>query len=209
MGDLSRKIDGEKLISFSDDLVEFLKNEKDINNLTQCLDQSKALQSQCDADYSDVLNLLQDYQTNIDACKQKANEAKSEAAGDAEIDFLQKELEEELQRERLLREELRVITDEINGLEHQRVSVEERRQILKKLEQEELRAQRKLSMYASVTNIIPNLDDQSKISGHIVERDKKVVEKFEFFPSKETAFDTCNSIWKMINVIELENFLPK
>uniref|UniRef100_A0A5B7AEA9 Plectin-like n=1 Tax=Davidia involucrata TaxID=16924 RepID=A0A5B7AEA9_DAVIN len=200
MGDLSRKIDGEKLISFSDDLVEFLKNEKDINNLTQCLDQSKALQSQCDADYSDVLNLLQDYQTNIDACKQKANEAKSEAAGDAEIAFLQKELEEELQRERLLREELRVITDEINGLEHQRVSVEERRQILKKLEQEELRAQRKLSMYASVTNIIPNLDDQSKISGHIVERDKKVVEKFEFYPEKETAFDACNSIWKMINL---------
>ncbi|KAA8517732.1 hypothetical protein F0562_015209 [Nyssa sinensis] len=200
MGDLSRKIDVEKLISFSDDLIEFLKNEKDINNLAQCLEQSKALQSHCDADYNDVQKLLQDYQTKIDACKQKENEAKSGAAGDAEIDLLQKELEEELQRERLHGEQLRVITDEINDLEHQRVSVEERRQILKKLEQEELRAQRKLSMYASVTNIIPNLDDQSKISGHIVERDKKVVEKFEFDPAKETAFDTCNSLWKMINL---------
>uniref|UniRef100_A0A5B7C9I4 Kinetochore protein Spc24 n=1 Tax=Davidia involucrata TaxID=16924 RepID=A0A5B7C9I4_DAVIN len=199
MGDLSRKINVEELISFSDDLVEFLKNGKDINNLTQCLEQSKALQSQCDADYNDVQNLLQDYQTKIDACKQEANEAKFGAVGDAEINFLQKELEEELQRERLLREELRVIADGINDLEHQRVSVEERRQILKKLEQEELRAQRKLSMYASVTNIIPNLDDQFKISGYTVERDKKVVEKFEFFPAKETAFDTCNSIWKMIN----------
>ena len=34
-----------------------------------------------------------------------------------------------------------VITDKISDLEHQRVSVEERRQILKKLEQDELRAQ--------------------------------------------------------------------
>ncbi|KAL3650659.1 hypothetical protein CASFOL_007062 [Castilleja foliolosa] len=57
----------------------------------------------------------------------------------------------------------------------------------------------KLSMYASVTNIIPYLDDSSKISGHIVTRDKKVVKKFEFDPSEVTSFDTCNDIWKMIN----------
>uniref|UniRef100_M1D2S2 Uncharacterized protein n=2 Tax=Solanum tuberosum TaxID=4113 RepID=M1D2S2_SOLTU len=58
----------------------------------------------------------------------------------------------------------------------------------------------KLSLYASVTSIIPDLNDQSKISGHIVERDKKVVENFEFDSSNQTAFDTCNNIWKMINL---------
>ncbi|KAI8557122.1 hypothetical protein RHMOL_Rhmol05G0310700 [Rhododendron molle] len=64
-----------------------------------------------------------------------------------------------------------VITNEIGDLEHQGVSVEERRQLLKKLEQEELRTQMKLSMYASVSSIIPNLEDHSKISGQI---DKKM-----------------------------------
>jgi len=39
--------------------------------------------------------------------KKKAEEAKSEIAADAEMDVLQNELEGELQRERLLREELR------------------------------------------------------------------------------------------------------
>jgi len=34
----------------------------------------------------------------------------------------------------------------------------------------------------------------------IVERDKKVVEKFEFNPEDATAFDICNSIWKMISL---------
>lgn len=33
----------------------------------------------------------------------------------------------------------------------------------------------------------------------IVDRDTKAVEKFEFDPTKLTAFETCNGIWKMIN----------
>uniref|UniRef100_A0A2C9V9R6 Uncharacterized protein n=1 Tax=Manihot esculenta TaxID=3983 RepID=A0A2C9V9R6_MANES len=93
-----------------------------------------------------------------------------------------------------------VINNEISDLECQRISREDQKKALKKLEQEELRAQRKLSMYASVTNIIPDLDDHSKISGHIVDRENKMVEKFEFDPANVAAFDTCQSIWKMINM---------
>jgi len=200
MGDLTRKIGVEELIAYSDDLVVCLKNERDINRLTQYLEQTRAVQSHCDADYNGVRNLLQEYQKKIDLSKKKADAAKSEAVADAEMDLLQKELEEELQREHLLREEFRVITNEIGDLEHQRVSVEERRQLLKKLEKEEQRTQMKLSMYASVSSIIPNLDDHSKISGHIVQRDKKVVEMFEFDPLEATVFDNCNSIWKMVGL---------
>jgi len=188
------------LISVSNDLVEVLKNQKDTDVLSVCLGKSEALQSQCHTDYNDVQSLIQEYHRKIDSCKQKTKEAQFGVVPDGEIDALQKELEEELQRERLFREELRAITDEINDLEHQRVSIEEQSQLLKKVEQDELRAQRKLSMYASVTNIIPNLDDESRISGHIVKREKKVVEKFKFYPEKEAAFDTCNGIWKMINL---------
>ncbi|KAF7142881.1 hypothetical protein RHSIM_Rhsim05G0223600 [Rhododendron simsii] len=107
MGDSARKIDVEKVIAFGDDLVGCLKEEKDVKNLTQHLELSKALQSHCDADSKAVRNLLQDYRKKIDLSKKKADEAKSEAVADAEMDFLQKELEEELQREHLLREELR------------------------------------------------------------------------------------------------------
>ncbi|XP_060213911.1 kinetochore protein SPC24 homolog [Lycium barbarum] len=192
-------IDVEKLKLFSKDLVGFLKDDKDACFFKQCLEQSNALQSHSHSQYQLLRDSIQDYQEKINACKQRTTEAQSEAAADAEIDKLQKELEQEIQREQLLREELRVITDEVNDLDHQRASIEEQRQLLKKLEQDQLRAEMKLSLYASVTSIIPDLDDQSKISGQIVERDKKVVENFEFDSSKLTTFDTCNSIWKMIN----------
>nr|KAJ0202050.1 hypothetical protein LSAT_V11C600338030 [Lactuca sativa] len=57
----------------------------------------------------------------------------------------------------------------------------------------------KLSMFACVTSILPDLNDQSKmISGHIVDKEKKVVEKFEFNPQEKSDFDACNTIWEMI-----------
>ncbi|KAL9425936.1 hypothetical protein AB3S75_032830 [Citrus x aurantiifolia] len=200
MGESSRKIDVDKLISYSDDLVEVLKDRRDIDSLTRCLSQSESLESSCDADFSETLNAIRDYQERIDACKQKTERAKSDIAGEAEVDHLQIELEEELKKERALKEELRVIANEINDLERERVAIEEQKQTLKKFKQDELKAEMKLSMYASVTNIIPNLDDQSKIAGYIVDRDKKVIDKFEYDPAKMAASDICHNIWKAINL---------
>jgi len=48
-----------------------------------------------------------DYQKKVDTCKQKIEEARSETAADADLDLLQRELEEELEKERLLKEEFR------------------------------------------------------------------------------------------------------
>ncbi|GMI64574.1 MERISTEMS UNSTRUCTURED [Hibiscus trionum] len=199
MGESTRMVDVEKLISYSDDLVEVLKDTRDIANVTQCLQHFNDLRSHCDSDSKEVYRLLQEYEEKIEACKKKTEQAKSEVVDGAEMDCLQKEFKEELEKERQLKEELRAIGNEIIGLERQRVSIEEHKQKLRKFEQDKLKEQRKLSMYASITNIIPDLEDQSKISGHIVDREKKVVKKFEFDPSKMTAFDACDSLWKMIN----------
>ncbi|XP_047334247.1 kinetochore protein SPC24 homolog [Impatiens glandulifera] len=202
MANSSKKIDLEDLISYSNDLIQFLKDKKDSSNLAQQSEQSKSLYSQCDNVFNDVQNLVQGYQNKINECKKKVEVAKLEADSVGDLDSLQNELEDELQIERLLKEELRDIDNDINDLENQRISLEERRQVLKKLEQDEQRTQMKLSMYASVTNIIPNLDDNSKVSGLIVQRDKQVVEKFEFDHLKTTPFDSCNSIWKMIKHLD-------
>ncbi|KAK4582329.1 hypothetical protein RGQ29_025491 [Quercus rubra] len=199
MGDSSKNVDVEQLIAYSDDLVRVLKDKRDINSFTQCLEHSKSLRSSCDSDFNQLQSSLQDYQKKIDVCKKKTEEAKSEVAADAEIDLLQKELEVEMEKEHSLMDELRRINNEISDLELQSIPIQERRQALKKLEQDEMRAERMLSLYASVTNIIPNLDDQSKISGHIVDREKKVVERFEFDLTKIDPVDACNGIWKMIS----------
>ncbi|XP_021769665.1 protein diaphanous homolog 1-like [Chenopodium quinoa] len=200
MVDNSPQIDINQLLSYCDDLVGVLRDKRDFNLLTQCVQQSKSIQSSSDSDFNTTQIAISDYQDKIDDCKHKIEVARSEVVSNEELERLQKELDEELKREKLLREDLRVIVDKINELDHQRLSLEEQSQRLKKLEDEHEKEQRKLSFYASVTKIIPDLENPSKISGHIIDRDKKAVEKFEFDPLQEDAFDICNKTWKMINL---------
>ncbi|KMT12386.1 hypothetical protein BVRB_5g103190 [Beta vulgaris subsp. vulgaris] len=199
MGENSQQIDIKQLLSYCDDLVGVLRDNRTFDVLTQCVEQSKSIQSFSDSDFNTTQISISDYQKKIDDCKHKIEVARSEVVSSEEIDRLQEELKEELKKERLLREDLREIVDKINDLDHQRYSIEEQSQRLKKLEEEQEKEQRKLSFYASVTKTIPNLESKSKISGHIVERDKKAVQKFEFDPLQEDAFDICNKTWKMIN----------
>ncbi|KAG6595410.1 Kinetochore protein SPC24-like protein, partial [Cucurbita argyrosperma subsp. sororia] len=182
MGDFSGKMNIEDLLSYGDDLVALLKDQNDVQTLNQCLQHFNALQSSSHDDSRNVHSSVQDYEKKIEECRVKTEEAKARTVADDEMDILEKEIEEE-----------------INELDRQRISVQEKKQATKKLEQQELRAQRKLSMYASVTDIIPNMDDHSKISGHIVDRNKRVVQKFELDPTKMSSFDICNDIWNMIN----------
>ncbi|KAK1287999.1 hypothetical protein QJS10_CPB19g01972 [Acorus calamus] len=57
--------------------------------------------------------------------------------------------------------------------------------------------ERMLSMCASVTKIIPCLDDETKISGYVVDRDKKKMEVFEFESANSSPIEICNMLWKM------------
>ncbi|RYR14483.1 hypothetical protein Ahy_B04g071065 isoform B [Arachis hypogaea] len=107
MVDPSRTIDVEKLISWCDDLVKILPDQHDIDNLALCLQRTTSLSSTCNSDLNHVRNLLQDCQKKIDACKQKKEEARCESASDAELDLLQRELDEELEKENFLKEEFR------------------------------------------------------------------------------------------------------
>ncbi|XXG60842.1 hypothetical protein AAC387_Pa04g2654 [Persea americana] len=182
MSDSSRKMDADRLLSFSDDLIQVLKNRKDINALMRSLDDAKKLRSSADAELSDLHDQLNSYQKRINACKQNIEEAETEVVADAELDRLQYELEE------------------IVDLECQRVSVEERKGTLMKAEKDEMRQQKKLSMYASVTNIIPDLVDKTRISGQIVDRDKKMVEKFDFDPTKTSAVEISGTLWKLMDL---------
>ncbi|MED6185038.1 hypothetical protein PIB30_053121 [Stylosanthes scabra] len=107
MVDSSRTIEVEKLISWSDDLVKVLQDQRNLDNLAMCLQRTTSLSSTCNSDLNHVRNLLQDCQKKIEACKQKKEEARCETASDAELDLLQRELDEELEKENLLKEELR------------------------------------------------------------------------------------------------------
>ncbi|GAB2286763.1 hypothetical protein Dimus_021157 [Dionaea muscipula] len=198
----SGKNDVKMLLSYCDDLVRVLRDNTDVNNLKQCLDYSREVQSCSSNDLSDVKNSIRDCQNKIDDCKKKIEEAKSSMIADEELDRLEKQLDEELQSKQMLDQELGDMKEKINinQLDQQRLSIEERNQNLEKLQQYAEKADKKLSFYASVTNVIPDLQSQSKIAGQIVERDKQMIERFDIDPTQGDTHDICISIWKMINL---------
>jgi len=197
MGDLNVKVDIQKLLSLGDDLIEVLNIKKDAESLMQSMEGQKILRAATQEDAQEVQATLEEYQKRITLCKENIDKTKSETVADAEIEHLQNELEEKLQRESLLCEELREVHEELDGLEHQRTSMEERKELVKKREKDLLRAQNLLSMCASVTKIIPNLDDQTMISGFVVDRNKKRAEKFELETSLP-PYESSNRLWEMV-----------
>ncbi|GAB2222756.1 hypothetical protein Droror1_Dr00016880 [Drosera rotundifolia] len=194
----SGNIDMEMVLSYSDDLVRVLRDKTNVNDMKQCVEYSKAVQSSSKNDLSEVQSSIKDCQNKIDDCKKKIEEARLSVVADEELQQLQNQLDEELNREQTLWEELKIIGENIDLLDQQKLSIEERNRSLKKVQEEVDKAETKLSFYASVTNVIPDLQNQSRIAGQIVQRDKQAVERFDIDPTQTDQYDACNRIWKMI-----------
>ncbi|CAG7890658.1 unnamed protein product [Brassica rapa] len=175
MGNLSESFDIEDLMSYGDDLISLLNAKNGFDVVSQSFEDLKALRFVCDEDLNQTERSIQDCKKKLVACKKKTEEA---SCGDDDVEL---------------------VAEELKDLNAQWMSVDEQRQSVKRKERDDLRAEKMLSMYASVTKVIPEVEDPSKISGYMVDREKKVIEKFQFETNKMTAYETCNSIWSIIN----------
>ncbi|CAF2377223.1 BnaC01g39290D [Brassica napus] len=179
MGNLSESFDIEDLMSYGDDLISLLNAKNGFEVVSQSFEDLKALRFVCDEDFNQTQRSIQDCKKKLVACKKKTEEAYSDVSrGDDDVEL---------------------VAEELKDLNAQWTYVDEQRQSIKRKERDDLRAEKMLSMYASVTKVIPDVEDPSKISGYMVDREKKVIEKFQFETNKMTAYETCNSIWSIIN----------
>ncbi|GJS75158.1 hypothetical protein Tco_0725039 [Tanacetum coccineum] len=55
-----KKMEIEEIISYSDDLVNLLKNQSDINEFENCIEISNQLRSRCRSDHAQLNTSLQD-----------------------------------------------------------------------------------------------------------------------------------------------------
>lgn len=195
--DAGSRIDVANLLSLGEDLVGVLLGSKDGEALTQACDGARMLRSACRSEAEDLELQVKEYQEKLNSCKEKLDKAKAETVTDEELNTLQNEMEEKLQGEQQLRQDLRAVSDELDNLDRQRTSIEERKDAVKKKEKDMLKAQSMLSMCVSVTNIMPNFEDQEKISGYIVDKNMKKLDKFEFEKTMSPV-EICDKLWKMI-----------
>ncbi|BAF14816.1 kinetochore protein SPC24 homolog [Oryza sativa Japonica Group] len=191
------RVNVASLLALGDDTVELLGERKDGEALAQACAGARMLRSACRSESDDLEVQMKEYQEKIKSCKEKIEKTKSETIADDELNALQKEMEEKLQDEQRLRQDLRAVRDELDNLDSQRDSIEQRKEALRKMEKEMMKAQNMLSMCVSVTKIMPNFEDKDKISGYIVDKNMKKLERFEFDKTTPPV-DICNNLWKMV-----------
>ncbi|XP_047086749.1 kinetochore protein SPC24 homolog isoform X1 [Lolium rigidum] len=195
--DAGRRLDVANLLSFGDDVVGVLLDSKDGESLAQAYDGARMLRSACHSESGDLKLQVKEHQDKINSCKEKLDKAKSGTVTDEELSALRNEMKGKLQSEQQLRQDLREVSDELDNLDLQRASIEERKNDVKKMEKDMLKAQSMLSMCVSVTTIMPNFEDQDKISGYTVDKNMKKLEKFEFEKTMSPV-EICDKFWKMI-----------
>ncbi|XP_049932144.1 kinetochore protein SPC24 homolog isoform X3 [Nymphaea colorata] len=164
MADRTRKLGINDIISFADDLIGILKSRRDVEDLAHVFDSIAELQSSCSRDNFESSINMEDVKQKIDTCRQKIDGQKETIAED-ELKHLQNKLESELQQEQELHQKLRKIMEQIDDFESKKVYIEERKKDLMSVNKEDSRAQSEISLYASVTHVIPDMADKTGISG--------------------------------------------
>lgn len=197
-----QNINTDDVLSLSDDLIRVIDSAKDGAALTETQEEVSRLQSAVDEDWSQVQILLKEIQENVLACERKIKAAEEEGVDDEKLEALRRELKEELQNEQLLKLELRQIEDEMNRLELQRVNIEKHKKALKDAMTEDTRARSSISLYASITKIIPDLNEKDRDKGYIVDRDRSKMERFEFDQTTMSNIELCNRLWNMGDTIQ-------
>ncbi|KAL6838318.1 hypothetical protein ACP4OV_031822 [Aristida adscensionis] len=193
-GDMWSGVD--KIISYGEDLLGVLRNRSGGEAEVQVGAGARMLKSACLSESADLERQLKECQEKIDSYKEKIDKAKAETIADDDLNAWQNKLEEKLQEEQQLRQDL-TVRDELDNLDCQRASIEERRDSIKKKQKEKQKAEYILSTLVGATNIIPDLEDKDKISGYIVDKNGKKTAKFGFDQTKP-QFEICNELWKKI-----------
>ncbi|KAF7001950.1 hypothetical protein CFC21_017502 [Triticum aestivum] len=195
--DAGSRIEVANLLSLGEDLVGVLLGSKDGEALAQACDGARMLRSACCSESGDLELQVKEYEEKLNSCKEKVDKSKAETVTDEELNTLRNEMEEKLRGEQQLRQDLRAVSDELDNLDRQRASIEERKDAVKKKEKDMLKAQSMLSMCVSVTNIMPDFEDQEKISGYIVDKNRKKLDKFEFEKTMSPV-EIGDKLWKMM-----------
>jgi len=197
-----QNINTDEVLSLTDDLIRVIDSAKDGTALTETQEEVSRFQSAVDEDWSQVQILLKEIQENVLACERKVKAAEEEGVDDEKLEAVRRELKEELQNEQILNRELRKIEDEMNRLEVQRVNIENHKKVLKDAITEDIRARSTISLYASITKIIPDLNEKERVKGYIVDRDRSKMERFEFDQTTMSNAEICNRLWNMGDTIQ-------
>jgi len=150
------------------------------------------MRSWCDAYLNDLRATLHKLLQQEEQKRQEVLAAQVNGKSE-ELELTQQMLSELLCQEDEVRLAIRSVIEDLDALSEQERSVKAQ---LAALTTEETRLKNELSLFSTITNIIPDLSEKQKFVGHLLVKDD--ISKISLDPAEMSPFQISKAVWDML-----------
>jgi chromosome segregation ATPase len=150
------------------------------------------MRSWCDAYLNDLRATLHKLLQQEEQKRQEVLAAQVNGKSE-ELELTQQMLSELLCQEDEVRLAIRSVIEDLDALSEQERSVKAQ---MAALTTEETRLKNELSLFSTITNIIPDLSEKQKFVGHLLVKDD--ISKISLDPAEMSPFQISKAVWDML-----------
>ncbi|KAH8956910.1 hypothetical protein BDL97_07G066300 [Sphagnum fallax] len=150
------------------------------------------MRSWCDAYLNDLRATLHKLLQQEEQKRQEVLAAQVNGKSE-ELELTQQMLSELLCQEDEVRLAIRSVIEDLDALSEQEQSVKAQ---MAALTTEETRLKNELSLFSTITNIIPDLSEKQKFVGHLLVKDD--ISKISLDPAEMSLFQISKAVWDML-----------
>ncbi|KAG0629020.1 hypothetical protein M758_1G070900 [Ceratodon purpureus] len=188
--------ESEETIAAMESLSSIITTDEEYVLIQQVAQNLRSLVNLCHVQQKEVKACIQGLREKVKAKEQSVLNAQKSNLKDEELEMLRNNLAEARIEEEKAQATARSLEEHLDGLEEQLQSVEAQKQTLASLASEEIQLKNEMSLFSTISGIIPDLSKKHVFAGTLL--DKEDVTKFTIDCSDMSAYQQSKTIWDMI-----------
>lgn len=188
--------EAEEVIGVMESLSTVINTDDEFHAIQQIAQNLRSLVNMCQINQKEVQDCVQGLREKVKAKEQRILNAQKSNLKDEELEALRNNLAQARIEEEKARATARSLEEHLDGLAEQLQSVEAQKQTLVSLAAEEVQLKNELSLFSTISSIIPDLSQTQVFAGTLL--DKEDVKEFTLDSSDMSAFQQSKTIWDMI-----------
>ncbi|XP_073389590.1 kinetochore protein SPC24 homolog [Physcomitrium patens] len=188
--------EAEEVIGVMKSLSSIVNTDEDFNTIQQVVQNLESLVNNCLLQQKQVQSCIQGLREKVKAKEQRILNAQKLNLKDEELEELRNNLAEARIEEEKARATARSMEEHLDGLAEQLQSVEAQKQTLAALASEETQLKNELSLFSTISGIIPDLAKANVFAGTLL--DNEDVREFTLDYSDMSPYQQSKTIWDMI-----------
>lgn len=188
--------EAEEVIAVVESLSALINTDGEYHAVQQIAQTLRSLVDMCHVNQREIQECVQGLQEKVKAKEERILNAQKSNLKDEELEEVKSNLAQARIEEEKARATARSMEEHLDGLAEQLQSVEAQKQTLMSLAAEEVQLTNELSLFSTISSIIPDLSQTHVFAGTLLDKDD--VEEFILDCSKMSAFQQSKTVWDMI-----------